>query len=76
MAAPTTPAEFIQRCKAVVAEIALLHDVWPDMRDVAAANNDAKESIDVAHAKMMAACSDQAGGRRRRSKRRTTRRRH
>ena len=78
MAAPATPEEFIARCNAVVAEIAVLHDVWAEIRNVAAANNDAKENIDKAHAEMMAACSAQAGGKRRSkrrsSKRRTTRR--
>jgi hypothetical protein len=78
MAAPATPEEFIARCNAVVAEIAVLHEVWPEIRNVAAANNDAKENIDNAHTEMMAACSEHVGGKRRSkrriSKRRTTRR--
>jgi len=85
MAAPATPAEFIERCNAVVAEITLLHDVWPDMRNAAGANNATKESVDTAHIEMMAVCSEQAGGKRRNKrsdkrsvtkgrKRRTTRR--
>jgi hypothetical protein len=75
MAAPATPAEFIERCNAVVAEITLLRSVYEDMRDVAGANNVTKESVDTAYTEMTVVCPEQAGGKRhikRSDKRRVT----
>lgn len=65
MAAPTTPADFIERCKAVTSEFLLLQDSWEEMRNEAAANNAAKENVDVAYNEMVSVCSpaqQSAGG--------------
>ena len=68
MAAPTTPADFIARCKAVTSEFRLLQDSWEDMRDATAPNNIAKGGVDEAYTDMMSICSpavQSAGGKKR-----------
>jgi hypothetical protein len=64
MAAPTTPADFIERCKAVTSEFRLLQDSWEEMRNEAAANNAAKENVDLAYNDMMSVCLQQGGKKR------------
>jgi hypothetical protein len=68
MAAPTTPADFIERCKTVTSEFLLLRDSYEDMRDATAPNNNAKENVDLAYNDMVSVCSpaqQSAGGKKR-----------